>query len=119
MSTASASPELLKQAVLELVGECREQLARGMVADVSQIERGVRAYCTAIAALPLGEGRTHAQDLETLMKLMTELSDEMVSARDAVRAQLEALGRLQKASNAYQKSDTIGVKKHKKNENQS
>jgi len=100
------SPEILKQAVFELVAECRQRLLAGEV-NVSEVERGVRAYCEAVAHLPAEEGRLHAKDLESLMREVTALGDSLVAAHDVVRKELEALARLKQANVAYQKSDAI------------
>jgi len=111
MTKAHISPPLLKQAVFELITECRQRLTQGQV-DVSEVERSVRAYCEAVAALPVDQGRAHTQDLTDLMTMVTTLSDELVLARNAVNAELRALDNLKKANVAYQKSDSIGEKKY-------
>jgi len=108
-----ASPEALKETVIELIAECRRRLTSGW-ADVTEVERGVRAYCEVLTALPAEEGRHHIKDLEAMMQAVTLLGDELVAARDTVRHELGALGRVRQANVAYQKSDAIGEKYEKK-----
>jgi hypothetical protein len=109
---------MLKMAVLELIGECRHHLKEGAIVDMSEVERGIRTYCSAVAKLPLEEGRTHADDLNMLMEEVNGLNQDMVEAREALRVELEALEKLKQANTAYKKSDAIAGK-HKKPEEES
>ena len=118
MSAGSPSPHMLKLAILELIGECKQLMGEGAMVDMSEVERGIRTYCSTIAALPLEEGRKHTQDLTMLMEEVNSLSGEMVVLRDTIRGQLEALEKLKQANTAYKKSESIAGK-HKKLEDES
>jgi hypothetical protein len=113
MSVEYLPPEILKKKVFELITESRAALRHGEV-DITGVEKAVRVYCEALAAMPIDEGRLHAGELELLMKEITALGDELVASREKVRIQLESLGKMKQANVAYQKSDKIGEKHIKK-----
>lgn len=111
MNVAYLPPEVLKKSVVDLIHECRKNLKAGKTADVSQVENGVRAFCASVAALPADEGKKHKSDLRELMKLVTELGDDLVAARDAVKEELAKLDHVRKAHKAYKSSSNMDVKK--------
>jgi len=102
-----ASAKALKNAVFEQVAQYRRSLGEGRT-DLSGLEDGVSAYCDAVAALPRDEARLHAQDLEALMREISALGEALKAAREGIRMELAALGRLKQANVAYSKSDAIG-----------
>jgi regulator of replication initiation timing len=112
----NVSAKKLKEAVFKQVAEYRQGLSEGLT-DISGLEDGVRSYCEAVAALPVEEGRLHAQDLSDLTREVAALGAELKEAHAGVRSELAGLGRLRQANVAYSKSDAIGpVHRRKKEE---
>jgi hypothetical protein len=109
--------ETLKEAVFRRVAECRAGLESGG-ADMAGLEQSVRAYCEAVAALAKDQGFQHVAPLESLMKEVTALREDLSAAREAICQELTGLSRLKHANVAYQKSDAIGPKRPPKNEEQ-
>lgn len=96
----------VRETIFERIRECRQDIIQGKV-DLSGIEQGVRAYCEAVASLPLDIAREHQPHLEALAGEVEALNMDLTVARDAVCGELDALDRLRQASAAYQRSDAM------------
>jgi len=103
---ASQSTDKLREAAFSCVAECRQNLKEGR-SDLSGLERSVRDYCVAIAALPKEEGVAQEAHLKALMQEVERLSQELARMQEAIRQELAGLGRIQQANVAYHKSYTV------------
>ena len=109
------STDTLREAAFSCVAECRHNLKEGH-SDLSGLERSVREYCLAVATLPKDEWPAHEAHLEMLMREVDRLSGDLLKAQEAIRAQLEGLGRIKQANVAYHKSYAVSPVKVPKRE---
>lgn len=89
------------------VSQARQQLKEGQLVDISALEGMIQQLCSAITELPKEQASEYAASLQVLIGEISTFENDMVQQRDAVKAELEGLGKVQHAHKAYKHSEAL------------